>query len=53
MTRKQQDIVNCEKCGRGYWDNFNLICLAAFGLCLICANSDDQILEKVKAKYER
>ena len=51
--RKQQDIVECMSCGRGFWDPYNMICLAALDLCLLCANKKDDIAKKAAKLYER
>ena len=50
---KQQNIVECMSCGRGYWDKYNLICLAGLDLCLLCANKKDDIAKKAAKLYER
>ena len=30
--------VECKNCGLKFYDEFNLICLGALDLCLLCAN---------------
>jgi len=49
--RKQQEIVECMSCGMGFWDKYNLICLAALDLCLHCANKKDHIAKKAAKLY--
>ena len=42
--------VECKMCERKYYDEFNLICLGALDLCLLCANRNlDK--ETIKEKY--
>ena len=42
--------VECKNCGQKFYDDFNLVCLGALDLCLLCANRD---LDKqtIKEKY--
>jgi len=45
--------VECKNCERKYYDEFNLICLGALDLCLLCANRNldkDTIKEKYNVK---
>ena len=53
MTGKQQDIIECPECKRGFWDRYNLICLSALGYCLLCANNYPHLVEKAKEFHER
>ena len=42
--------VECKKCGLNFYDEFNLICLSALDMCLLCANRNlDK--ETIKEKY--
>ena len=34
----ESDEVECKKCGLTFYDEFNLICLSALDMCLLCAN---------------
>jgi len=42
--------VECKMCERKYYDEYNLICLGALDMCLLCANRN---LDKdtIKEKY--
>ena len=51
--RKQQDIVDCKGCKRGFWDKYNLLCLNALDLCLHCASKKPNIEKKAAKLYER
>tara|TARA_R110000824_G_scaffold9007_1_gene40706 strand:- start:149 stop:319 length:171 start_codon:yes stop_codon:yes gene_type:complete len=51
--RKQQDIVDCKGCKRGFWDKYNLVCLNALGYCLLCANNYPHLVEKWNKLHER
>ena len=53
MTGKQQDIIECPECKRGFWDRYNLVCLNALGYCLRCANNYPDLVEKGKKLHER
>ena len=53
MTGKQQDIIECPECKRGFWDRYNLICLSALGYCLLCANKYPKLVEKWNKNNER
>ena len=44
------DEVECPKCKKKFYDDFNLVCLSALDLCLLCANRNlDK--ETIKEKY--
>jgi hypothetical protein len=51
--RKQQEIIECPECKRGFWDRYNLVCLNALGYCLRCANNYPHLVEKGKKLHER
>ena len=34
----ESDEVECKNCGLKFYDEFNLICLSALDMCLLCAN---------------
>ena len=34
----ESDEVECKNCGLKFYDEFNLICLSALEMCLLCAN---------------
>jgi len=53
LTGKQQDIIECPDCKRGFWDNYNLISLGALGYCLRCANNHPDIVKKAQEFHER
>ena len=42
--------VECKGCGKKFYDEFNLVCLGALDMCLLCANRK---LDKqtIKEKY--
>ena len=46
----ESEEVECKNCGLKFYDDFNLICLGALDLCLLCANRK---LDKqtIKEKY--
>ena len=49
-TLPESDEVECKKCERKFYDEFNLICLSALDMCLLCANRNlDK--ETIKEKY--
>ena len=49
-TLPESEEVECKKCGLKFCDDFNLICLGALDLCLLCANRNlDK--ETIKEKY--
>jgi hypothetical protein len=37
-TLPESEEVECKKCGLKFTDDYNLICLGALELCLLCAN---------------
>ena len=46
----ESEEVECKKCGLTFYDDFNLVCLSALDLCLLCANRNlDK--ETIKEKY--
>ena len=52
-TLPESEEVECKKCGNKFNDNYNLICLGALDLCLLCANRNldkDTIKEKYNVK---
>ena len=53
MTGKQQDIIECPECKRGFWDRYNLLCLNALGYCLRCANNYPDLVQKWNKNNER
>jgi len=34
----ESEEVECKNCGLKFYDEFNLICLSALEMCLLCAN---------------
>ena len=36
----ESEEVECKNCGLKFYDEFNLICLSALDMCLLCANSN-------------
>ena len=34
----ESEEVECKKCGLKFYDDYNLICLGALDMCLLCAN---------------
>ncbi len=51
--RKQQEIIECPECKRGFWDRYNLVCLNALGYCLRCANHYPDLVKKWNKDHER
>ena len=52
-TLPECEEVECKLCGTKFCDDFNLICLGALDLCLLCANRNldkDTIKEKYNVK---
>ena len=53
FLRKMHQVseeVECKNCGLKFYDEFNLICLSALDMCLLCANRNlDK--ETIKEKY--
>jgi len=44
------DEVKCPDCGKMFYDEFNLVCLATLNFCLLCANRNlDK--ETIEEKY--
>jgi len=41
-----REIVICKSCKEEFYDQWNLICLSALNMCLLCANKND-IKEKI------
>ena len=49
-TLPESEEVECKKCGLKFYDEFNLGCLGALDMCLLCANRNlDK--ETIKEKY--
>ena len=49
-TLPESEEVECKKCERKFYDEFNLISLGALDLCFLCANRNlDK--ETIKEKY--
>jgi len=49
-TLPESEEVECKKCGLNFYDEFNLICLSALDMCLLCANRNlDK--ETIEEKY--
>jgi len=49
----ESEEVECKMCERKFTDDYNLICLGALELCLLCANRNldkDTIKEKYNVK---
>ena len=44
----KSEEVECKKCGLKFYDDFNLVCLSALDMCLLCANRnlDKPTIEK-------
>jgi hypothetical protein len=46
----ESEEVECKVCGKKFYDEFNLVCLGALDMCLLCANRNlDK--ETIKEKY--
>jgi len=46
----ESEEVECKVCGLKFYDDFNLVCLSALDMCLLCANRNlDK--ETIKEKY--
>ena len=43
----ESEEIECKNCERKFYDDFNLVCLQNFDLCLLCANRklDKQTIE--------
>jgi len=43
----ESEEIECKACGHKFYDDFNLVCLGALDLCLLCANRklDKQTIE--------
>ena len=37
-TLPESEEVECKKCGLKFVDDFNLVCLGAMDMCLLCTN---------------
>ena len=50
-TLPESEEVPCPKCGRNFYDDFNLRSLAKLDMCMLCANRniDKQTIER---KYQ-
>ena len=49
-TVPESEEVECKKCERKYFDEWNLLCLQTLDMCLLCANRNlDK--ETIKEKY--
>ena len=49
-TLPESEEVPCPKCERKFYDDFNLLSLATFDMCMLCANRNlDK--ETIKEKY--
>ena len=49
-TLPESEEVECKKCGIKFVDDFNLVCLGALDMCLLCANRNLDKAE-IKEKY--
>ena len=47
-TLPESEEVECKKCERKFYDEFNLLSLASLDFCLLCANRnlDKQTIER-------
>ena len=50
-TLPESEEVECKKCERKFYDDFNLLSLASLDMCMLCANRN---LDKdtIKEKYD-
>jgi len=49
-TLPESEEVECKKCERKFYDEFNLLSLASLDMCMLCANRNlDK--ETIKEKY--
>ena len=49
-TIPESEELECPQCKRSYYDEFNMVCLGALQMCLLCANRKlDK--ETIKEKY--
>ena len=50
-TLPESEEVECKKCERKFYDEFNLLSLASLDMCMLCANRN---LDKdtIKEKYD-
>tara|TARA_B100001179_G_C18488206_1_gene358718 strand:- start:618 stop:812 length:195 start_codon:yes stop_codon:yes gene_type:complete len=50
-TLPESEEVECKKCERKFYDDFNLLSLASLDMCMLCANRNlDK--ETIKEKYD-
>ena len=50
-TLPESEEVECKKCERKFYDDFNLLSLASLDMCMLCANRNlDK--ETIKKKYD-
>ena len=47
-TLPECEEIQCKLCDRKYWDDFNLICLGALDMCMLCANRNVDIPTTIK-----
>ena len=50
-TLPESEEVECKKCGRSFYDDFNLLCLASLDMCMLCANRNID-KETIERKYQ-
>jgi len=46
----EEDEIQCPNCHRFFYDQYNLLCFASLGYCLLCANKKVKI-GTIKDKY--
>ena len=50
-TLPESEEVECKKCERKFYDDFNLLSLASLDMCMLCANRNlDK--ETIERKYQ-
>ena len=50
-TLPESEEVPCPKCERKFYDDFNLLSLATFDMCMLCTNRNID-KETIKEKYD-
>jgi len=50
-TLPESEEVECKKCERKFYDDFNLLSLASLDMCMLCANRNID-KETIKEKYD-
>ena len=50
-TLPESEEVECKKCELKFYDDFNLLSLATFDMCMLCTNRNID-KETIKEKYD-